>query len=159
LLGANGSGKTTFSKVIMGLLHSDGGEILVNGEPVRFRVPMDAMRKGIVMVHQQLSLVPDLTVWENINLGHEPTGRAGFLDDQAARAKAAEMMNRLSPGTSLDRKLSSLLSSEQQLVEIAKALSKGGRLLILDEPTAALEQTQVDRLFEILRELKRKAQP
>lgn len=154
LLGANGSGKTTFSKVIMGLLHSDGGEILVNGEPVHFRAPMDAMRQGIVMVHQQLSLVPDLTVWENINLGHEPTAKSGFLDDQAARAKATEIINRLCPGLSLDRKVRTLLSSEQQLVEIAKALVKGGRLLILDEPTAALEATQVERLFQILMELK-----
>ena len=154
LLGANGSGKTTFSKVIMGLLDSDGGEILVKGEPVHFRAPMDAMRKGIVMVHQQLSLIPDLTVWENINIGHEPKTGSGFLDDKVARAKAIQVVEMLCPGLSLDRKVKTLLPSEQQLVEIAKALSKGGQLLILDEPTAALEQTQVNRLFEILRELK-----
>lgn len=154
LLGANGSGKTTFSKVIMGLLHSDGGEILVNGEPTHFKAPIDAMRKGIVMVHQQLSLIPDLTVWENINIGHEPKTGSGFLDDGAARAKAAQVVELLSPGLSLDRKVKTLLPSEQQLVEIAKALSKGGQLLILDEPTSALEQTQVNRLFEILRQLK-----
>lgn len=155
LLGANGSGKTTFSKIVMGLLHLDEGEILVNGEKVQFRSPMDAMRKGIVMVHQQLSLIPDLTVWENINIGHEPKTGAGFLDDDAARKKAAEVIERLCPGLPLDRKVKTLLPAEQQLVEIAKALSKGGLLLILDEPTAALEQTQVNRLFEILRELKK----
>jgi ribose transport system ATP-binding protein len=154
LLGANGSGKTTFSKVIMGLLRSDGGEIMVNGEPVHFKGPMDAMRKKIVMVHQQLSLIPDLTVWENICIGHEPKTKMGFLDDDIAKTKAAEVINQLSPGLSLDRKVSTLLPSEQQLVEIAKALAKGGQLMILDEPTAALEQTQVNRLFEILRKLK-----
>ncbi len=154
LLGANGSGKTTFSKIIMGLLHSDAGEIYIEGQPVHFRSPMDAMRQGIVMVHQQLSLIPDLTVWENINLGHEPRTKIGALDDETARRKAAEVINRLAPGLSLDRVVKTLLPSEQQLVEIAKALSKGGKLLILDEPTAALEQTQVNRLFEIMRELK-----
>lgn len=154
LLGANGSGKTTFSKIIMGLLHSDAGEIYIDGQPVRFRSPLDAMRKGIVMVHQQLSLIPDLTVWENINIGHEPRTKSGALDDDTARKKAAEVINRLAPGLSLDRVVKTLLPSEQQLVEIAKALSKGGKLLILDEPTAALEQTQVNRLFEIMRELK-----
>ncbi len=154
LLGANGSGKTTFSKIIMGLLHSDAGEIYIDGQPVRFRSPLDAMRKGIVMVHQQLSLIPDLTVWENINIGHEPRTKSGALDDDTARKRAAEVINRLAPGLSLDRVVKTLLPSEQQLVEIAKALSKGGKLLILDEPTAALEQTQVNRLFEIMRELK-----
>ncbi|HVO72275.1 MAG TPA: ATP-binding cassette domain-containing protein, partial [Aggregatilineaceae bacterium] len=154
LLGANGSGKTTFSKIIMGLLHRDGGEILVCGEPAHFRTPIDAMRKGLVMAYQHLSLIPDLTVWENINIGHEPRTRAGFLDDEAARAKAAQVIERLCPGLSLTRNVKTLLPSEQQLVEIAKALSKGGQLLILDEPTSALEQTQVNRLFDILRELK-----
>ncbi len=154
LLGANGSGKTTFSKVIMGLLHSDGGEIRVSGETVTFQSPTEAMQKGIVMVHQQLSLIPDMTVWENINIGHEPKTKWGYLDDEVAKAKANEVIDRLCPGLSLNRKVKTLSPAEQQLVEVAKAISKGGKLVILDEPTAALEKTQVDRLFEILRELK-----
>jgi ribose transport system ATP-binding protein len=154
LLGANGSGKTTFSKIVMGLLNSDAGEIYVNGENVHFRTPMDAMRKGIIMVHQQLSLIPDLTVWENINIGHEPRTQMGFVDDEVSRRKAQAIIDKLCPGISLDREVRTLLPGDQQLIEIAKAISKDSQLLILDEPTAALEQTQVTRLFEILRELK-----
>lgn len=154
LLGANGSGKTTLSNIIMGLLDADSGTILFNEEPVNFRNPREAMQKGIFMIHQQLSLIPDLTVWENINIGQEPKTRTGFIDNEASRHKAEAVIKKLSPGISPEQPVRSLSPAEQQLVEVAKALSHNCQLLILDEPTSALEQTQVNRLFGILRELR-----
>jgi ABC-type sugar transport system, ATPase component len=156
LLGANGSGKTTFSKIITGLLAPDDGELYVNGKPVCFKTPFHAKQEGIVMVHQHLSLIPDLNVWENINIGHEPLVKTGFIDNKTCRKKAQEVINQLCPGLSLERKVASLSPAEQQLVEIAKSVSQQPQLLILDEPTSALEKTQVIRLFSILRELKGK---
>ncbi|NPV87361.1 MAG: sugar ABC transporter ATP-binding protein [Anaerolineae bacterium] len=154
LLGANGCGKTTFSRILMGMLNCDDGEILINGERVSFNSPMDAMQRGLAMVHQQLSLIPDMTVWENINIGNEPRSALGFIDTAACRQRARQVLERLCPEVDMERKVSELSPSEQQLVEIAKALSKDFNILILDEPTSALEQVQVNRLFDLLRQVK-----
>lgn len=154
LLGANGSGKSTFSKIVSGLVRPSSGELLLNGERIQIKSALDAKRLGIAMIHQNLSLVPELTVWENINLGHEECLQGGFIDDKKAIRLAELYIEKVCPGLSVYEKVGNLAPAQKQLVEIAKALSQKPRILIMDEPTAALEQTQVERLFSIIRELK-----
>jgi ribose transport system ATP-binding protein len=154
LLGANGSGKSTFSKVVAGLIAPDSGELWIDEKKVTLRNPADAKKLGIVMVHQQLSLIPDFTVWENINFGHEPITDKGYIDRVKGYELAMEIVQELCPGLPLDMKVGSMLPAEQQLVEIAKAVIQNPRILILDEPTASLDQSQVLRLFKVLQKLK-----
>ena len=155
LLGANGSGKSTMSKIVTGVYSADAGEIRYNGNPVRYRSPTEAKRDGIAMVFQNLSLVADLTVWQNIVLGAEQV-KGLFLDDKAAIERSREIVEQLLPGLDVRRMVHELNPGEMQIVEIAKAISEDPRLLILDEPTAALEQAQVKSLFETMRELVKK---
>ncbi len=152
LLGANGSGKSTISKIITGVYSADAGEVLYKGRKVRYRDPHAARRDGIAMVYQNLSLVPDLAVWQNIVLGDE-SRRGLFLDNTAARARARRIVDVLLPGLDIRRTIGSLSPGEMQIVEIAKAISTEPKLLILDEPTAALEKTQVQSLFRCMRDL------
>ena len=154
LLGANGSGKSTISKVITGVYSADSGEIFYDGKKVSFKNPLDAKRAGIAMVFQNLSLTPDQKVWQNIVLGMEKK-KGMFLDNAAARRVAREILDKLYPQIDIEKTVSSLSPGERQIVEIAKALSEHPQVLILDEPTASLEQQQVRKLFEYLRELKK----
>ncbi|HEX6548621.1 MAG TPA: ABC transporter ATP-binding protein [Candidatus Dormibacteraeota bacterium] len=153
LLGENGAGKSTLMNVLYGLVRPDAGQILLDGSPVRIAGPDDAIRRGIGMVHQHFMLIPVLTVAENVVLGHEES-RQGVLDAAAARRDVDQLSARygleVPPGT-LVRDLSVGL---QQRVEILKALYRGARLLILDEPTAVLTPQEIERLFEIVRGLK-----
>ncbi|MGO9307777.1 MAG: sugar ABC transporter ATP-binding protein, partial [Spirochaetia bacterium] len=152
LLAANGSGKSTIYKIIAGVYHADAGQIRYNDRVVRYRTPSEARQNGVAMVFQNLSLVPDLTVWQNIVLGGEQ-GRGPFLDDARARKTAREILDNLMPGLDLSRIVSELSPGEMQIVEIAKAIAARPKLLILDEPTAALEKAQVGSLFTFLRGL------
>ena len=152
LLGANGSGKSTISKIITGVYLADGGTITYNGEKVCFRNPNDAKRAGISMAFQNLSLLPHLTVWQNIVLSFEKKQRL-FLDNKHAKELSSNILNRFLPNFDISRTVSQLDPSEKQLVEIAKAISENPQLLILDEPTAALEQMQVNALFKYMRDL------
>jgi ribose transport system ATP-binding protein len=152
LLGANGSGKSTMSKIITGVYSADAGEIKYNGNPVRYRSPNEARTAGVAMVFQNLSLVADLTVWQNIVLGAEP--KLGlFLNNRAAMTLCREIVDQLLPGLDVRKMVHELNPGEMQIVEIAKALSEDPKLLILDEPTAALEQAQVKSLFDTMRAL------
>jgi len=152
LLGANGSGKSTLSKIITGVYRADGGEILFEGNTVCFSNPAESKKNGISMVFQNMSLIEDLTVWQNIVLGCED--RKGlFLDDEAAKKKAQDILLSLSSGIRINDRLSRLSTSDMQVVEIAKAMVNEPRLLILDEPTASLENQQVEKLFECMHEL------
>lgn len=154
LLGANGSGKTTLSKIICGMHQPTAGDLYLNGERVVVKSPTDALSKGIAMVHQHLSLIPELTVWQNIGLGHEELTRAGFLKNRSAMELAEATLGRLEKGIDFSTNVSSLSPAKRQLVEIAKVLTQDPKLLILDEPTAALEQEEVERLFTVIRELR-----
>jgi ribose transport system ATP-binding protein len=157
LVGANGSGKTTFARICAGLIRRDGGEISFDGEPVELHSPRDARRLGIVLAHQNLSLIPDLPVWQNIRLGHEKRLGAIFLDDREARAGATRILESLVPGEiDPEAKVSTLSPAHKQMVEIAKAISQKPKLLILDEPTAALKYNHVEQLFRTVRDLKDK---
>ncbi|MDT8304937.1 MAG: sugar ABC transporter ATP-binding protein [Anaerolineae bacterium] len=154
LLGANGSGKSTLSKVITGVLEPNGGELVLDGEVVNFTSPQAAQKRGIAAVYQELSLIPDMTVAENIWLGHEPLKWGVRIDGQAVRKRTQELLA-LFEGTvqeSLrpEEPVSALPPDERQVVEILKVLSLNPRLIILDEATASLDSRQVRRLFELI---------
>jgi len=152
LLGENGAGKSTLMNVAYGLLSADGGEILVDGEPVRIRSPRDAIALGIGMVHQHFMLIEPLTVTENIILGHEPT-RFGVVDRKGARKRVEELSQQYGLKVEPDAVVRDLSVGMQQRVEILKALYQGARILILDEPTAVLTPQEVQELFRVIRSL------
>ncbi|MBZ9936476.1 sugar ABC transporter ATP-binding protein [Mesorhizobium sp. BR1-1-16] len=155
LLGENGAGKSTLIKILSGFHHPDeGGEIVVNGAPVAFSAPRDARSAGIATVYQELLLFPDMTVAENIFIGHAP--RAGFaLDWNEMRRRARALLDDLdSPDLDVDARVGGLSVANRQRVEIAKALSQDARLLIMDEPTASLADADVRRLLDVVRRLR-----
>lgn len=153
LLGANGSGKSTLSKILTGVIAPNGGQVLIDGKATSFGSPQEARKTGISAVYQELSLIPDLTVAENIWLSHEPI-RGGFIKWQEMRANTQQLLDLFKGlyGTNLqpDALISTLTPDERQLVEILKALSFDPRLIILDEATASLDSRQVNRLFELV---------
>ncbi len=152
LLGANGSGKSTINKCITGVYRKNGGTMTYMGEEVDFKNPMEAKRAGISMAFQNLSLLPDLTVWQNVVMGFE-TKKGCFLDDKEAKRITKEILDEFMPGFDYNRKVSELSPAEMQIVEITKAISQKPKMLILDEPTAALEQSQVKALFSYMKVL------
>jgi len=147
LLGENGAGKSTLINVLSGVITDYDGEIAVGGAPVRFGGPADAQSAGIATIHQELDLVPALSVAENLVLGREPRTRLRTIDRRAMVRTAREQLARLGADIDPRRPVGSLRIGEQQLVEIAKALSLRARVLIMDEPTAALADAEVKRLF------------
>ena len=153
LLGENGAGKTTLMNIVYGLLSPDAGEIRVDGRPVRIAGPQDAIRLGIGMVHQHFMLIPQLTVAENVILGREPAGRMGRLDRDAARRLVAGLSAEYGLEVDPAARIRDLPVGLQQRVEILKTLSRGARLLVLDEPTAVLTPAETERLFAIVRGL------
>ncbi len=149
LLGENGAGKTTLMNVLTGLYRPDEGEILLAGEPVRFSGPRDALDAGIGMVHQHFRLVETLTVAENVLLGwHTPRF---WLGAEAGRRQVQEVSESLGMRVDADARIWQLSIGEQQRVEIVKAVFRGSRILVLDEPTAVLTPQEADQLFETLR--------
>lgn len=153
LLGSNGSGKSTLGKILTGITQPDAGTLSLDGETVQFRSPIEARRRGVTAVYQELSLVPDLTVAANVFLGHEPTRRGGV--DRAAMRERTRTLIELFGGTFAtavdpDTVVLDLAPSERQLIEILKALSQEPRALILDEATASLDAQQVNRLFSLI---------
>ena len=153
LLGANGSGKSTLSRIIAGELAPDAGTIELDGAPVTHATPHEAAARGIVIAHQHPALAPDLPVWENLFLGAERTVFGGFIDRGRARREAKAALTRLGAAIDIDAPAGALTAAEQQLVEIARALTRRPRLLILDEPTASLAAAEVGRLFDSVRAL------
>ncbi|HEX4726699.1 MAG TPA: ABC transporter ATP-binding protein [Jatrophihabitans sp.] len=153
IVGENGAGKSTLMKILYGMQQPDEGEIRIDGKPVRFHSPADAIAAGVGMVHQHFMLADNFTVLENIVLGSEPT-RAGRLDFGRARKRIAELSATYGLDLEPDELVERLGVGDRQRVEIAKVLYRGARLLILDEPTAVLVPHEVDELFDNLRELK-----
>ncbi|MEV6638722.1 sugar ABC transporter ATP-binding protein [Amycolatopsis sp. NPDC051371] len=153
LLGQNGAGKSTLIKVLAGAHRPDQGEITWQGEPITLASPVDALRLGIATMYQELDLVPGLSVADNIFLGHE-RARLGFTKISQARDEAARLMARLGhPGIRPWHEVGKLSAAGQQLVSMARALAHDARLLVMDEPTAALAGEEVDNLFRIVGEL------
>ncbi len=154
LLGENGAGKSTLMNVLYGLYDPDGGEILVDDQPVKFAGPGDAMAAGIGMVHQHFMLIPVFSVAENVALGNEPLKGAGLIDVRKARKLVSEISDRFGFEVNPDAMVEELPVGVQQRVEIIKALSRDAKVLILDEPTAVLTPQETDELIAIMRELK-----
>jgi len=153
LLGENGAGKTTLMNVLYGLYSRDRGEICVDGSPVEFKGPSDAIRHGIGMVHQHFMLVPVFSVVDNIVLGSEPT-RGGFIDRDRARREILALSREYNLPVDLEAQVRDISVGMQQRAEILKLLYRGARIMILDEPTAVLTPKEVDELFKIICALK-----
>jgi rhamnose transport system ATP-binding protein len=160
LLGENGAGKSTLIKTMAGVHKPDEGEIIIAGQSVSFANPREAQARGINVIYQELSLYPELTVAENIFMGHAPYRRAGLIkvmDWQTMNCRAKELLAELDVhDLDVTRKVGSLNVGNRQRVEIAKALSLEAKLLIMDEPTAALTETDVEQLFRITRLLRKR---
>jgi ABC-type sugar transport system ATPase subunit len=154
LVGANGAGKSSLMNLLSGATSPSAGEILLAGEPVQFSSPAAALEQGIATVYQEFSLVPQLSVSRNVFLGREPRGRFGLIDQGRLAAETRTLLDRFSLGLDPKIEVSRLSVAEQQLVEIAKALSFAGRVLILDEPTAVLSLSEQSNLFTIMRKLR-----
>ncbi|MCE4557884.1 sugar ABC transporter ATP-binding protein [Pelomonas sp. P8] len=152
--GENGAGKSTLMKILSGVYMPNDGEVRIDGEAVRIRGLVHAQALGIVMIHQELNLVPHLSVAENIWLGREPR-RGLFIDRERQRDGARRCLERLGVAIDPDAQVSTLSIAQQQMVEIAKALSMDARLLIMDEPTSSLGEADAERLLQVVLELKR----
>lgn len=154
LLGENGAGKSTLMNIVSGIYKPDGGTLYLHGKEVSFKSPLSAKQHGIVKVHQELQLVPEMSVAQNIFLGNEPTKGFGVLDYNAMYIQANEMLKELDAEFDSRIKASQLSTAQMQMVEIAKALKNDFSLLILDEPTASLTLRETERLFKTVRALR-----
>ncbi|TEU10851.1 MAG: sugar ABC transporter ATP-binding protein [Anaerolineales bacterium] len=153
LVGENGAGKSTLVKIIAGALRPDGGELVVDGQPVRYATPRDALADGITMIHQETTLVPKLSVLDNVYLGIE-SNRTGLLRDEDTRRRFEEMNARSGFDLPADTLVANLSVADQKKVEILKAVARNARLIVMDEPTAALPDDETAKLIEIVRSLR-----
>jgi ribose transport system ATP-binding protein len=153
LLGENGAGKSTLMKILGGYELLTGGDLLVDGEARKFESSREAEAAGIVLIHQEFNLAEDLTISQNIFLGHEKK-RGWWLDDAAMRAESARVLAQVGLNRNPDTPVRQLIVAEKQLVEIAKALARNARLLIMDEPTATLTPGETEALFRLMDKLK-----
>ena len=153
LLGENGAGKSTLMKILAGYEALSGGELRIDGAAVQFDGPRAAEARGIVMIHQEFALADDLTIAQNIFLGHEKK-RGWWLDDAAMRVETTRVLQQVGLKASPDTPVKRLIVAEKQLVEIAKALQRKARLLVMDEPTATLTPGETERLFALIAQLK-----
>lgn len=154
LVGENGAGKSTLVKVIMGVVHPDSGTIKFSGNPVKITNPHIAQGLGIAAIFQEASLFPDLSVAENIFIGHEPMNKIGGIDWRRMNDLAKEPLKELGVNLDVNQKILGLSIAQMQMVEIAKALSANAQILIMDEPTSALTLHEVNDLFRIVKKLK-----
>ena len=155
LMGENGAGKSTLMKILAGIYQRDRGAILIDGNPAEIASPRAAQELGIGIIHQELSLMPDLTAAQNILIGREPRRAAGLLlDETALNARAAAILQSMNLSLDPRTPVHGLSIARQQMVEIAKALSYRSRVLIMDEPTAALNDAEIAELFAIIRKLR-----
>ena len=153
LIGENGAGKSTLVKVLGGVVRRDSGEMLANGEVVDFHSPHDARDAGMAVIYQEPTLFPDLSIAENVVMGYHPLGALHRIDRRAMHRQVQGLLDRLGVQLASDRPVRGLSIADQQIVEIAKALSFDARVLIMDEPTAALSGPEVERLFAVVRTL------
>ena len=156
LMGENGAGKSTLMKVLTGIHKPNEGTIHYNGKQVEYSKPKEAMDDGIVIVHQELNMMNDLTVAQNIFIGREEISQGLFIDDNAANKKAKELFNLLKLDINPQEKVGHLTVGKQQMVEIAKALSMDAKVIVFDEPTAALTESEINELFVIIDDLRQK---
>lgn len=153
LCGENGAGKSTLGKVLAGLHRPDGGTLAIDGAPVRFATPRDALAAGVAMVHQELAFCDNLTVGDNLCLRRLPQ-RYGIVDRRAMRERALQLLETIGAAIDPDRPMASLSVAEQQLVQIAAAVGEGARVIIFDEPTSSLGDAEAGRLYTLIAALK-----
>ena len=159
LMGENGAGKSTFMKILIGLINADSGEIIFEGKVLKGSGINDIQRKGISMIHQEILIIPELTVAQNIFLGREKEiigSKTIWLNDDNIKSKAAELLQQMGVDISPNVKMKYLSVAQMQMVEIAKAISNDAKVMIMDEPTSAISDKEVATLFRIIRDLKAK---
>jgi len=156
LMGENGAGKSTLMKILTGVYTKDAGTIFVDGQEVSYKNPQEAEKAGIVFIYQELNVLFDLTVEENLFMGKEITKKFGICDKKAMRAKAQEVMDRMGVKIPVNAVMSDLSVGQQQMVEICKALMVDAKVIIMDEPTAALTQSETEALFKVMNSLREK---
>ena len=156
LMGENGAGKSTLMKILTGVYTRDAGTVLVDGQEVNYKNPQEAEKAGIVFIYQELNVLFDLTVEENLFMGKEITKKFGICDKKAMRAKAQEIMDRMGVKIPVNAVMSDLSVGQQQMVEICKALMVDAKVIIMDEPTAALTQSETEALFKVMNGLREK---
>ncbi len=153
LMGENGAGKSTLMNILDGIHKRDGGTIRIDGQEVEINSPSEAQEKGIAMIHQELTTIPEMSVAENIYLGREPVKR-GFIDYKKMYQDTSELLKMLNIELNPRIKMGKLRVADQQLVEIAKAVSQNARIVVMDEPTSSITDREVENLFGIIRDLK-----
>lgn len=153
LMGENGAGKSTLMKIVDGIYKPDKGEIYLYEKPAKIQSPIDAMKQGIAMIHQELNVIPEMTVAENIFLGRE-FGTGAFLDRRQMNRETEKLMQKIGICISAQAKMKELTVAQMQMVEIAKAISLNARILIMDEPTSAISEREVEVLFKLIRQFK-----
>ncbi len=156
LMGENGAGKSTLMKILQGIYMPTQGEVIFDGKQLKVSNINQALLAGISMIHQEMSPIPDMTVAENIFIGREPDTKFGFVDEKELNAKAEALLKDLNLNFSADTKMRKLTIANMQMVEIAKAISFQSKLIIMDEPTSAITDREVENLFRIIRRLKEK---
>ncbi|NTU26036.1 ribose ABC transporter ATP-binding protein RbsA [Bacillus tequilensis] len=155
LMGENGAGKSTLMNVLTGLHKSDKGKIIINGNETCFSNPKEAEQHGIAFIHQELNIWPEMTVLENLFIGKEISSKLGILQTRKMKALAKEQFDKLSVSFSLDQEAGGCSVGQQQMIEIAKALMTNAEVIIMDEPTAALTEREISKLFEVITALKK----
>src|SRR5579863_3948445 len=155
LIGENGAGKSTLMRILAGIESPDEGELLLEGNPIQFRSPRDAARHGISIVHQELSVLPNLDLTDNVFAGRELVKKGIVLDRESEDRRSAEALRRLRKPMDVHTIAGYLSLGGRQIVEMARTLDQGSRILILDEPTSALSNAETDTLFEVIGKLKR----
>ena len=153
LLGENGAGKSTLMKVLTGIYQADAGTLTYQGKTRWFSGPRDSQDQGISIIHQELNLIPELSIAENIFLGREPMGPLGKIRWSVLYAEAQRLLDKLGVKHGPRTRLGDLSIGEQQMVEIAKAVSTQARIIVMDEPSATLTLHELDRLFDLIRTL------
>ena len=156
LMGENGAGKSTLMKILTGVYTKDAGTVLVDGKEVNYKNPQEAEKAGIVFIYQELNVMFDLTVEENLFMGKEIHGKFGICDKKAMQKKAQEALNILGVNISPKTVMAELSVGQQQMVEICKALMADAKVIIMDEPTAALTQSETVALFKVIESLRKK---
>lgn len=154
LLGENGAGKSTLLKILSGAYQPDSGQLYLDGQPVRFSHPQDALKAGVAVIYQELNLLPELSVGENIFLGHLPTSQPGWVNGKALHDATAKALAQVGLDISPATRLGTLPLAQRQMVEIAKALSRDAKVIAFDEPTSSLSKREVETLFTLIQELK-----
>lgn len=155
LMGENGAGKSTMMNVLTGMHVHDQGTITVDGKETTFKSPIEAEEQGITFIHQELNIWPDMTVLENLFIGKELKSSLGFLKTKEMKALASKQFDRLGVSIPLDKSAGSCSVGEQQMIEIAKALMTNAKVIIMDEPTAALTEREISKLFNVIASLKK----